>query len=350
MLYVTDCEGPVTLNDNAFELSTHFLQEGEALFRRLSRYDDLLADVLRRPGYRSGDTLRIILPFFKAYGLTDEKIRSFSEKNLLFTPGAPEVLANLSQRLPVFIISTSYQPYVVALCKALNFPLERAYFTSLSLDRYTLPKPEEQRLKEIAAEIVSWPEENFFLEEKEGSLLPELTEIIASLDRVFWEELPRLKIGECLQEVRPVGGKEKVAALKEILDKQGADVAEVMYVGDSITDQDALRFVREGGGMSVSFNGNRYALAVAEVACIASRADVLQVLGEAFAHTCAQGVRKLVAAGTSSLEEKLSPRFSKERETFLRVEPVTEKNREELIRLSEGMRKALRGEKIGTLG
>ena len=55
-LYVTDCEGPLTRNDNAQEIAAHFSPDGADLFARLSRYDDFLADVVRRPGYNAGDT------------------------------------------------------------------------------------------------------------------------------------------------------------------------------------------------------------------------------------------------------------------------------------------------------
>ena len=55
-IYVTDCEGPLTRNDNAQEIAAHFIPDGADLFARLSRYDDFLADVVRRPGYNAGDT------------------------------------------------------------------------------------------------------------------------------------------------------------------------------------------------------------------------------------------------------------------------------------------------------
>ncbi len=66
-IFVSDCEGPISKNDNAFELAAHFIPEGEKLFTNISKYDDVLADVLQKPGYTAGSTLKLILPFFKAY-------------------------------------------------------------------------------------------------------------------------------------------------------------------------------------------------------------------------------------------------------------------------------------------
>ena len=33
--FITDCEGPLTLNDNAFELAANFIEDGGELFRAL---------------------------------------------------------------------------------------------------------------------------------------------------------------------------------------------------------------------------------------------------------------------------------------------------------------------------
>ena len=38
--FITDCEGPLTLNDNAYELAVHFIENGGELFKVLSLYDD----------------------------------------------------------------------------------------------------------------------------------------------------------------------------------------------------------------------------------------------------------------------------------------------------------------------
>ena len=91
MQFITDCEGPISKNDNALELATNFLPEGEKFFTQLSRYDDFLA-LTGREGYKAGDTLRLVLPFLKAYGTRDKKIVEYSRKNILLMPGAKETL------------------------------------------------------------------------------------------------------------------------------------------------------------------------------------------------------------------------------------------------------------------
>ncbi len=76
-IFISDCEGPISKNDNAFELAANFIPNGDKLFANISKYDDVLADVLRKPGYSAGSTLKLILPFFKAYGVTDKQMEEF---------------------------------------------------------------------------------------------------------------------------------------------------------------------------------------------------------------------------------------------------------------------------------
>jgi len=42
--YVTDCEGPLSINDNAYEISDYFIPEGGEFFSILINYYDMLVD------------------------------------------------------------------------------------------------------------------------------------------------------------------------------------------------------------------------------------------------------------------------------------------------------------------
>ncbi len=121
-MFVTDCEGPVSKNDNAFELTSYFVPNGDHFFALISKYDDVLADVVKKPGYKAGDTLRLILPFLKAYGATNEKIREYSSKSILLIPGARDTLQFVRDLMPSFIVSTSYEHYISSLCHLIGFP------------------------------------------------------------------------------------------------------------------------------------------------------------------------------------------------------------------------------------
>ena len=78
--FITDCEGPLTLNDNAFELSKYFIDDGANLFRTLSLYDDFLVDIVKKENYKAGNTLKLILPFFALrIGASGEGVITFKK-------------------------------------------------------------------------------------------------------------------------------------------------------------------------------------------------------------------------------------------------------------------------------
>ncbi|MCW4054456.1 MAG: hypothetical protein NWE84_06010, partial [Candidatus Bathyarchaeota archaeon] len=148
-VFISDCEGPISKNDNAFELAAHFIPQGDNFFTLISRYDDILADIVKKPGYKAGDTLKLILPFLKAYGATNQGMTEYSSKNVLLVPGAKHMLQFVKTVMPSFIVSTSYEQYMHALCSLIDFPFENVYCTRLDLDKYKLEEKERKRLKEL---------------------------------------------------------------------------------------------------------------------------------------------------------------------------------------------------------
>ena len=144
-VFITDCEGPISKNDNAFELTCKFIPEGEKFFTQISRYDDVLADVVKRSGYKAGGTLKLIVPFLKAYEVTNKKMIEFSTHNVLLMPGAKDTLRLLRDMMPSFIVSTSYKHYIRVLCNVLNFPYKKTYCTSLNIDAYHMDKEEQKK-------------------------------------------------------------------------------------------------------------------------------------------------------------------------------------------------------------
>ena len=354
----TDCEGPISKNDNAMELSEFYIPGGQRFFAMVSKYDDYLADVEKRAGYKAGDTLKLILPFLKAFGATNEGMGQFSREHLLLVPEAKEALQEISSRTESFIISTSYKPYIDALCKVTGFPKDRTYSTQVNLDRYPLKKEERKRLIHLSKEIqememMDWPEEARSLED----LSDRDRETIRRLDNIFWREIQQMAIGKMLSDVNPIGGREKAEAVLLSLKRTGNRLEEVMYVGDSITDLEAFHLVRNGGGVALSFNGNRYALRLAEVVCMSPHALILAVFVDAFRRGGKKGLMEIVDRwGSASLTSLgIGPRLSRRFESLQcgeepRVYRVTDGNRATLIQESEAFRKKVRGVQIGTLG
>ncbi|KYH41965.1 MAG: hypothetical protein AYL32_002020 [Candidatus Bathyarchaeota archaeon B26-2] len=356
-VFVTDCEGPISKNDNAFELASYYIPRGDRFFTVVSRYDDVLADIVRRPGYKAGDTLRLILPFLRAYGASDKGMRRYSRENILLVPGAAETLRFVSETMPSFIVSTSYEHYISALCEVVGFPFENTYCTRLEIDRYKLSGDEIERLKEIAGEIAEMP----MIEVPDSAeSLDELSErdreTIKRLDEIFWNEISRMSSGRMLKEVNPVGGYEKANAVRDIASKMEVDFSDIIYIGDSITDVEPFRLVRERGGLTVSFNGNAYAIREAEIAVLSHHTVVTSILADAFDKLGKEGVIKLVEDwNLPSLRRICNPDLIDRLEKLYHQKPpmvelITSANRERLMRESSAFRKTVRGEAIGRLG
>jgi len=357
-LFISDCEGPISKNDNAYELTEYFVPDGDYFFALVSKYDDVQADIVKRPGYKAGDTLRLILPFLKAHGATNEKIRKFSAEHILLVPGAKDTLHFVGNLTPSFIVSTSYEQYIHALCSVVDFPRGNVYCTRLDIDRHRVGKEEIEWLRQLREEIAAMP----MIEIPEGAVsLNDFSardqKTIGRLDEIFWKEIAETKSGRMLKEVNPVGGFEKAHAVNDIVEKIGSSLSNVMYVGDSITDVEPFRLVREKGGLTVSFNGNQYAVREAEVAVLSSNTIVTSILADAFCRFGKTHVLKLVEEWSHSalkrhgvdpaLEKQIIELYPK---ALPQVETISPNNKERLMKESSAFRKTVRGEAIGRLG
>ena len=357
-LFVTDCEGPISKNDNAQELAAHFIPQGKDFFAIVSKYDDFLADVIEKPGYKAGDTLKLILPFLAAFGANNEAIRVYSRSHILLVHGASETLRFVRDRMASFIISTSYEPYVQALCDAVSFPVDHVFCTQLDIDQYPVESGEKSWLRKTAADIAQM---GMFEWHEAAQNMEDLTETeqktLKRLDEIFWHDIPRMKIGRVLDEVVPVGGAEKAKSILKSLEGTGCSLEDVMYVGDSITDVQALDLVRNHGGLAVAFNGNRYAVRSSEVCCMSSDARIIAVLADVFNKEGHDRALHLVLSWISgdthgfSIDESLLAWLnSVPTDDVPRLHVVTDGNRMDLTRASEDFRKQVRGIEIGALG
>lgn len=357
-VFVSDCEGPISKNDNAYELASHFIPNGKKLFTVISRYDDVLADVVKRAGYNAGDTLKLILPFLKAYSVNDQKMLDFSSQNLVLIPGARDTLQYVRSITEAFIVSTSYEHYVKALCKATAFPYENTYCTRVDLDKYTITEKEQIKIRGLAKEISKMPIIKISSKTKSIRDLSKRDQAtMERLDMIFWDEIARMNIGKIYISVNPVGGSEKAKAVYDVIRRVGSELADIMYVGDSITDKEALRLVRENGGLAVAFNGNRYAVENSEVAIMSRNSLVTGAIADLFCRFGKQQILELVGNWSrktlmkSGIDKILASNVLKAFPTRLpKVKIVTSRNMQILVKASSSYRKKVRGETIGGLG
>ncbi|GAJ10457.1 unnamed protein product, partial [marine sediment metagenome] len=197
-------------------------------------------------------------------------------------------------------------------------------------------------------QIIALPSLNLSGVKRKEDLSLKMQKTVQQLNEIFQKEIPPMECGRILEEVNLVGGKEKARAVLDSLNKTGGKPSDVMYIGDSITDVEALNLVKEGG-LAISFNGNAYALRAAEIACLSPHTFPLEILAEVFCQEGKKGVLNLVEKWPNTLGRKTKEKIL----TFKplpELEIITQSNLRSLIKKSEKMRKELRGEIVGKLG
>jgi energy-converting hydrogenase A subunit R len=357
---ITACEGPLTLNNNAFELCRDFIKpQGDRFFQQVSRYNDYLVEVAREPGYQSGNTLKLILPFLKAHGLTNAKLAPFSRQTTALMPGAQGAYKFLRGRAAqIFAISTGYRQFAEAVGQKLGFSPKNLFGTDLDLDRFELTAAEAEELQRLTKEITDAPA--IELPAKAASLADladPAQEAVATLDRIFGERLPAMEIGAILKEVHPIGGPEKAQAVADSLAKTGLTLADTIYVGTDITDVQAFEAVQTGGGLAISFNGNRDAVNAAEVVVVSDSAWSLALLTAIFQSWGKEGVLEVAAPETRNKsrslvlpEEVIDPIMTGLDGCMLNLYLSKSPKRDKITEESLAMQAKLRGEAVAALG
>jgi energy-converting hydrogenase A subunit R len=226
------------------------------------------------------------------------------------------------------------------------------------LDKYGIREDEREELKQIAKEIVQMPVFEIPPDAESLDDLPkEDRETVRRLDEIFWKRIAEMEIGRVYCEVNPVGGGEKAGAIENIVHRSGVAVADVMYVGDSITDDEAFKLVEREGGLTVSFNGNQYAVRNAEIAVLSEDSIVTAVVADVFLRFGKPEVLNLVEGWNRETLEKSSVNRGLVERLFRvysgklpKVKIVTDRNMEALALESSRFRNRVRGEAVGRLG
>ena len=334
--YVTDCEGPLSINDNAYEIADYFIPEGGEFFSILSNYDDLLVEKYPNKHF-AGSTLKYILPFFKAYDLTEKDLIEFSQDNINMISGAYSTISYVQEIMPFYIVSTSYNQYIHALSDKTGFKYENAYSTLLNLDDYDLSNDEAQKLLDIHDNIL-------------------FDSSFENIDRLFNNVISKMNINSLMESVKPVGGIGKYEAILDIIDKNDYRPENLIYSGDSITDKEALTYAKDNGGISISFNGNIHSIKSASISIASENNLILAVIAGIFNDKSTSGVYDFIHEYNENpldalLDYSVDDGITKE--LLLNkasIDIINEDNIEQLNKKVKVTRDKIRGKNIAVLG
>jgi len=337
-LFFTDWEGPWVTTDFAFEISKLLFKN--SFFERLSQYDDYLSYIKRKEDYEAGDTLKLLAPFLIASGVTSEKIKELSRKIVNFVPDA-EISIKYIKIKPV-VISTSYSQFLEESTGMLGI---NAFIhgTEFNPEEFRIKEEDVKMLNEAVDSISSLPEIKIKPGMKENELDESSMEGINWLNEFFWEKIMNSSFGDVLRSVKATGGERKREIVQNYVENFNID--EILAIGDSISDHAMLKWVKEEGGIAISFNGNEYAIKNSNVAVVSDTAFGEVALIDVFARKGIKGVLKVVRkAGINLIDDGVSKYLHSTK--FYWIE---DSNIEEIIEESGRMRRKLRGE-AGELG
>jgi energy-converting hydrogenase A subunit R len=262
-----DLEGPLAPQDNAYELMKLF-PNGDRIFEVISRYDDLLT-LEEKEGYEPGDTLALIVPFLILHNISEANIAALAAQASL-TGGAQKLISQLQYRgWRIFCISTSYEQYAIHITQKVGIYAHNVACTPFPLNklRATLCQEDQKLLQQAEADILTMRP------------VADDKRIKQSLDRFFWGKMPATGLGMAISQVKPVGGRRKVAALTRFADKYDQPLSGWVVVGDSITDFRMLEAVEKANGLAIVFNGNEYALPYATMGLASNFiSDLMEIL------------------------------------------------------------------------
>ena len=305
------------------------IPEGGKIFEVISRYDDLLT-LEEKEDYEPGDTLALIVPFLALHNISEDNIITLANRANL-TGGAAELVSWLQYNgWRVCCITTTYEQYAIYITHKLGIYAHNVACTPFPLDKLRQALSEEERrlLRQSEEDILTMypPDDDDRIKQR--------------LDRLFWEELPATNLGTLIKQVKPVGGRRKVAALSRFADNYAQPLSGLVVVGDSITDFRMLQAVEQAGGLAIAFNANEYALPYATMGLASTFISDMTEILEAWQQGQRSDVEKIV-------RQKERSGGKEDRDYFHWLSE--RKNIDEIITIHKQMRRLARGE-AGKLG
>ncbi len=227
----------------------------------------------------------------------------------------------------------------------MEFPFKNTYFTDVNMDELNLNDEEILKIINFKKQILENPK-NYEL-----------------FDDIFFNEIPKMNIYENIKNIDVIGGEGKKLAIDDIIASDNIDINEILYIGDSITDVEPLRFARKNNGISISFNGNDYPLREAQIAIVSPSAITTAVIANIYAKNDKNTVLNFIYDYNNSddvkklfEDYKIDSQIIKE---FFRIfkninypliKIVSQENFDDILEKSVEMRNRLRGQDIGGLG
>lgn len=292
--FVCSCWGFLTRNNGTKDICERFIRDGGHFFDIISRYDSLCAYVLDREDGRTGNIMKMIAPFLKAYGATDLQVHNTSANALELMPKAGHTMRYALNVMPTFITTSLYEHDVMNICEALEIPMGNLTCTDMSLDSHDMSRQDGRVLREKVSEISSLrlprieyplnvPMELDELDIRMLDVMDEVTETVDSLESA----------NALMRSMSSIGSNEKAYTLLEIRRRTSIELDGTAYIGSDTSDYQGMELVNESGGLSMSFNGEDFAVRGSNIAVLSNDCTVAAVILQEFYNSGIEAVLDL---------------------------------------------------------
>lgn len=303
-VYFTDGEGPVVFKDLARDISQKRLPN--CLFDTISMWVVHNSESPISP-FEPGDTLSLLVPHLLLHNVTDDDLlqESFS---IRIANGAENHLRSLRQEgWQIRIVSTAYSHLWQMVGPRIGIEKDHIASTTLNLaalrnqyfdGRVAKRIREAEEIIEEQSSKVKASIEDF----KDGVTLseifqqPHMVEISNTFDELYFSNLPNYDFPP-LDVVSAIGGERKVDAIKKFSQELNVSPSDLIYVGDSITDDRAHKFITESKGLSIAVNGDKFALRNSIIAIATEDMQSIKPIIDRWVKDGIDGVTKYVAEG-----------------------------------------------------
>jgi energy-converting hydrogenase A subunit R len=257
--------------------------EGDRLFDVINNYCYISAYFSNKKESRFTHPSKLILPFLLAFGANNKNMEEFSATNLVLRKNSKEALSYLKTVSNAYILSSSYEHHVRAMCREIGFPLENVYCTKVNMDKFNLSEKEKAKLKSLAWEIGGMSRIKISPNARSlKDLSSQDQATVKRLDKIFWNEIAKTKCKSFFTDIRLMGEADKLIAVQNLVTALSCSMEDVMYVGNDLSDVSAMKFIQANGGFVVSFAGEAATVRNAGVVVLSNDYAPIGVLADLF--------------------------------------------------------------------
>jgi predicted HAD superfamily phosphohydrolase len=175
------------------------------------------------------------------------------------------------------------------LAKHLGLEPANMYSTRVSFDGHAMGEREQKMFAGLTNAFLQLPPITW---NEAGVVSPDGQFAVDSLKAFLFERLSTLSVNQWLKSIHLMSGAARAEAVLEISKNTNTALEDMIYVGNSITDVNALSLVRERGGLSISFNGSKPAVLNAEYIVVSKDTGILKEIALAFCQSGKKDIRQ----------------------------------------------------------